>query len=140
MDKQTLPSIEKFAAYLDGNLLQDDEQQFLHLATNNEDLKHLLDANSVVEETLASYDDVDLQLPEEIANMDFDLPEIENIDNLNLVGDSSSENASLYQQEDIHVAERVLDDVFDDDMDSVVEDIDDIDLGHDVGTDIWDIF
>ena len=63
MDKQLLPSIEKFAAYLDGNLSQDEMLQFSQLATHNEDLMNLIEANAAVNETLASCNETDLQLP-----------------------------------------------------------------------------
>ena len=137
MDKQLLPSIEKFAAYLDGNLSQDEMLQFSHLATNNEELMNLIDANATVEETLASYDDADLHIPEEFAGWDFKLPEIENVTVLDGVTDSSLKNGALYQQEDLQVVEKILDDVFDDKV-LETEDIDDFEIDFD--TDIWDTF
>lgn len=137
MDKQLLPSIEKFAAYIEGNLSQDEMLQFSNMAARNEDLMHLLDANDTIEETLASYDEVDLMLPEEIASMDFDLPEIENVDAFNLEGDSLSEKESLYQQEGFHDVENILDDVFDDNV-LETEYSDDIDFDFD--SDILDPF
>lgn len=137
MDKQSLPSIEKFAAYIEGNLSQDEMLQFSNLAVRNEDFMHLLDANDKIEETLASYDEVDLMLPEEIAKMDFDLPKIENIDAFNLEGDSLSENESLYQQEGFHEFEKILDDVFDD---NVLETEYSNDIDFDFDSDILDPF
>lgn len=137
MDKQLLPSIEKFAAYIEGNLSQDEMLQFSNMAARNEDLMLLLDANDTIEETLASYDEVDLMLPEEIAGMDFDLPEIKNVDAFNLEGDSLSENKSLYQQEGFHDVENILDDVFDDNV-LETEYSDDIDFDFD--SDILDPF
>ena len=140
MNNQSLPSIEKFAAYLDGNLSNDEMQHFLQLVANNEDLKHLLEASSEVEEILSSYDDIDLRLPEEIANLDFKLPEIENIDSFNLVDDSFWGNNSLLKQEDFHLTEKIIDEVFDDEI-FVTENVDDMDIdgGHDVDMDVFDI-
>ena len=140
MNNQSLPSIEKFAAYLDGNLSNDEMQHFLQLVANNEDLKHLLEASSEVEEILSSYDDIDLRLPEEIANLDFKLPEIENIDSFNLVDDSFLGNNSLLKQEDFHLTEKIIDEVFDDEI-FVTENVDDMDIdgGHDVDMDVFDI-
>lgn len=140
MNNQSLPSIEKFAAYLDGNLSNDEMQHFLQLVANNEDLKHLIEASSEVEEILSSYDDIDLRLPEEIANLDFKLPEIENIDSFNLVDDSFLGNNSLLKQEDFHLTEKIIDEVFDDEI-FVTENVDDMDIdgGHDVDMDVFDI-
>lgn len=76
MFKHSLPSIEQFAAYLDGNLSQSEMQQFSQLAEHESALHLLLDANSVVDNTLASFTDSDLQLPSEIASPEFELPTI----------------------------------------------------------------
>lgn len=76
MFKHSLPSIEQFAAYLDGNLSQSEMQQFSQLAEHESALHQLLDANSVVDNTLASFTDSNLQLPPEIASPEFELPTI----------------------------------------------------------------
>lgn len=112
MDKQLLPNIEKLAAYIDGNLSQYEMQQIFHLTTFNEDLKNLLDANATVEEVLAGYGEEDLQLPDEITGWDFELPQIENIENPSLIGDSFFENFPLYNQEALNAADKIMDDVF----------------------------
>lgn len=141
MDKQLLPSIEKFAAYLDGNLSQDGMLQFSRLITKNENLMNFLDANADIEETLASYGEADLQLPHEVAEWNFNLPQIENIENFTSIGDSFSENASLYNQENFHAVDKILEDVFDD-KNSAMEMIDDMGLieEHEVDTDVLDLF
>lgn len=138
MDKQSLPSIEKIAAYLDGNLSQEEIQQLSNLAVTSEEFRHLLDANASVEETLANYHESDLLLPEEIANMDFELPNIGNIDVSNFIADSFTENQSLYKQENIHDVDKILDDVFDD-KDFDTKDLDDLDIDVDLDLDT-DIF
>jgi hypothetical protein len=76
MVKHSLPSIEQIAAFLDGNLSENEMKQFSQLAENNDVLHQLLDANSVVENTLAGFTDSDLQLPPEIVGSDFELPTI----------------------------------------------------------------
>ena len=76
MFKQSLPSIEKFAAFLDGNLSQSEMQQFSQLAEHDSALHQLLKASSVVDNTLADYSDSDLQLAPEIVSLDFELPMI----------------------------------------------------------------
>ena len=139
MDKQLLPRIEKFAAYLDGNLSQDEMLQFSELATHNEDFMNLLEANAAVTETLASYNDTDLELPEEIAGWDFNLPEIEYIEKSEFVGDSFLENVTLYNQEDLHAVDKILDEVFDDDVETEENNID-LDLDVDTDTNILELF
>lgn len=76
MFKHSLPSIEQFAAYLDGNLSQSEMRQFSQLAEHDGALHQLLDASSVVDNTLAGFSESDLQLPTEIAGSDFELPTI----------------------------------------------------------------
>lgn len=76
MFEHSLPSIEQFAAYLDGNLSQNDMQQFSQLAEHDSVLHQLMDASSVVDNTLAGLSESDLQLPPEITGSDFELPTI----------------------------------------------------------------
>ena len=107
MDKHLPPvSIEQFAAYLDGNLPEAEMQQISKLATQDENLGRLLDASSQIEDTLLSYEKQGLELPDEIANMDFELPDINNLDIFTLVDDSFSGNASHYLQEVINAEEN----------------------------------
>lgn len=74
MLSHTLPSIEEFAAFLDGNLSQNEMLQFSQIAVNNDALRQLLDANSIIDETLNNMTEADLQLPSDLAETDFDLP------------------------------------------------------------------
>lgn len=76
MHKHSLPSIEQFAAFLDGNLSQSEMQQFSHLAEHDSTLHQLLDANAMVDNTLASFTASDLQLPSEVYGSDFTIPQI----------------------------------------------------------------
>ena len=76
MFKQSLPSIEQFAAYLDGNLSQSEMQQFSQLAEHDGALHQMLDASDVVDNTISGFTDSDLQLPPEIVGSDFELPTI----------------------------------------------------------------
>lgn len=85
MLKHSFPSIEQFAAYLDGNLSQSEMQQFSQLAEQDSVLHQLLDASSVVDDTLAGFTDSDLQLPQEIIGSDFELPHIEPLNLTNIV-------------------------------------------------------
>lgn len=106
MHKHSLPSIEQFAAFLDGNLSQSEMQQFSHLAEHDSMLHQLLDANAMVDNTLASFTDFDLQLPNEIIGSDFDLPDVDDVDFLPIAGDSFSDNNHLYQQEGMNADEN----------------------------------
>ena len=54
MLSHTLPSIEEFAAFLDGNLSRNEMQQFSEIAADNDALRQLLDANSIIDETLSN--------------------------------------------------------------------------------------
>ncbi len=76
MFKHSLPSIEQFAAYLDGNLSQSEMQQISQLAEHDGALHQLLDASSVVDNTIAGFTDTDLELPPEIAGSSFEIPSI----------------------------------------------------------------
>ena len=76
MFKHSLPSIEQFAAFLDGNLSQSEMQQFSQMVEHDDALHQLLDASSVVDNTMAGFTDSDLQLPPEIVGSDFELPTI----------------------------------------------------------------
>lgn len=76
MFKHSLPSIEQFAAFLDGNLSQSEMQQFSQLAEQDSVLHQLLDASDVVDDTIAGFTDADLELPNEIIGSDFELPTI----------------------------------------------------------------
>ncbi len=135
MHKHSLPSIEQFAAYLDNNLSQSDMQQFSQLAEHDGALHQLLDASDAVDDTIAGFTDTDLQLPPEISNQDFELPEIGKSDNSMTVDDRFAEIDNLYQQEGIQGEEQLLDDVFDE-MDIETDDVYDMDVG--IGDEIAD--
>ena len=70
MLKHSLPSIEQFAAFLDGNMSQSDMIHFSQMAEQDNVLHKLLDASSEVDNTLADFMESDLQLPSEIMGLD----------------------------------------------------------------------
>lgn len=78
MDKHFNPSIsiEKFAAFLDGNLPQDEMQNISSTIENDEDLKAILDTSNMIDTTLENDVSDDVQIPDEIANQEFDLPNL----------------------------------------------------------------
>lgn len=77
MDKHFNPSIsiEKFAAFLDGNLPQNEMQNISSNIEHDEDLKAILDTSNMIDTTLENIPD-DVQIPDEIANLEFDLPNL----------------------------------------------------------------
>ena len=77
MFKHSLPSIEQFAAFLDGNLSKSEIQQFSHLAEHDEALRQLLNASDMIDDTISGFTDADLQMPLEITGSDFELPTIQ---------------------------------------------------------------
>ena len=122
----SLPSIEEFAAFLDGNLSANDMQQFTQLAAHDDALHQLLHATSVVDDTLDGLTDADLQLPADLMNADFELPEIPSSDDASmlvslspepmddmLVAACADDDVSAYsdinQDEHITIGEDILD-------------------------------
>lgn len=78
MDKHFNPSIsiEKFAAFLDGNLPQDEMQNISSTIEHDEALKAILDTSNMIDTTLENDISDDVQIPDEIANLEFDLPNL----------------------------------------------------------------
>ena len=71
-------SIEEFAAYMDGNLSEDEMQRVGSVIENDETMQGVMDSMEQSELTLAEYGQEDMQMPEEIADGEFDLPETDN--------------------------------------------------------------
>ena len=99
-------SVEEFAAYLDGNLSEREMSRVGSIIHKDSSMQELLEASQLVSDTMDSYSAIDLELPEEISNLDFDLPELENIGDFNVVTDIFSENTNPYYQEDMTVEEN----------------------------------
>lgn len=103
MDKNLIPpiSVEKFAAYLDGNLDEQEMQQVSRLAENDVFLHQMLDASSEIDDTLITIEEQDLPIPSEISGMNFELPDIEDNDFFSSLGGRFGEEEGLYDQVDI---------------------------------------
>lgn len=69
-------SIEKFAAYIEGNLPEDEMRQISSLIANDDALKSILDVSEQVDASLGDYASCGLQIPEELLTLDFELPGI----------------------------------------------------------------
>lgn len=79
LDSSDFPvSIEEFAAYLDGNLSDGEMQQVSSVIEKDETMQGVMDSMEQSELILADYRLEDMQLPEEIADDEFDLPETDN--------------------------------------------------------------
>lgn len=79
LDSSDFPlSIEEFAAYMDGNLSDDEMQRIGSVIENDETMQGVMDSMEQSELTLAEYGQEDMQLPKEIADGEFDLPETDN--------------------------------------------------------------
>lgn len=79
LDSSDYPvSIEEFAAYMDGNLSDDEMQRVSSVIDNDEMMQGVMDSMEQSEMTLAEYGQEDMQLPEEIADGEFDVPETDN--------------------------------------------------------------
>ena len=126
MLNHTLPSIEEFAAFLDGNLSQSEMHHFSQFAEQDETLHQLLDANSVVDGSLGGFTDAELQLPSDLVGVDFELPTIpseevstlvslspEPVDDM-LVAACSDDDVSMFseinQDDNTTIGERMHDD------------------------------
>ena len=71
-------SIEKFAAYLDGNLTPDEMVQIADIVAQDADMGTLLRQSEIVEENMKTDESIEMSLPDEIASLDFSLPELGN--------------------------------------------------------------
>lgn len=71
-------SIEEFAAYMDGNLSDDEMQRVSSVIEHDDMMQDVMDSMEQSELTLAEYTPDDIQLPEEIVDGEFDLPETDN--------------------------------------------------------------
>ena len=79
LDSSDFPvSIEEFSAYMDGNLSDDEMQRISSVIENDESMQGVIDCMEQSELTLAEYGQEEMQLPEEIADGEFDVPETDN--------------------------------------------------------------
>ncbi len=73
-------SIEEFASYLDGNLTEDDMTRISSIIDSNSDMHSIAENVQLVDDTFASYSPLELTLPDDISSIDFNIPQIDNID------------------------------------------------------------
>lgn len=69
-------SIEEFAAYLDGNLSDDEMQRMSSIIEENDVMKDLTNCAEISDSTLEEQSVYEIEIPDDISNSDFELPEI----------------------------------------------------------------
>lgn len=67
-------SIEKMAAYLDGNLSDNEMSIICDVMEKSEDLKMFAQVNNYIDEEVSEYTSHDFELPSELQISDFELP------------------------------------------------------------------
>ena len=79
MHKDFVPtvSIEKFAAYLDGNLTEEGMNEVASAIHSDNSLQDILSSGYMVDETLSTYDDWNQIVQDDIFTDSFDIPNIE---------------------------------------------------------------
>lgn len=70
-------SIEKFAAYLDGNLTEEGMNEVASAIHSDDSLQDILSSGYMVDETLSTYDDWNQIVQDDIFTDSFDIPNIE---------------------------------------------------------------
>ena len=76
-------SIEEFAAYMDGNLSDDEMQRVSSVIEHDDMMQDVMDSMEQSELTLSEYTPDDLQLPEEITGGGFEMPKIGDLSPVN---------------------------------------------------------
>ena len=77
-------SIEEFAAYLDGNLTEDGMNEVAFAINSEDNLHAIMSSCQTVDDTLANYEPLQLTVPDEISTMDFEIPNVNDCDYLNI--------------------------------------------------------
>lgn len=67
-------SIEKFAAYLDGNLSMEDTQEMSDLIMTDSSLSEILNVNTIIDNQIQQMSKQGFELPNEVATTDFAYP------------------------------------------------------------------
>lgn len=73
-----LVSIEKFAAYLDGNLSEDESMHIASLMESDEDMQLLLKMEEGVGKSIECFGEEMMDVPQEMLSFSFELPNIDN--------------------------------------------------------------
>ena len=70
-------SIEEFAAYLDGNLSDDEMKAVSSVIANDDAMQDIVLNSQTIDETLSNCEPLDLMLPDNLSSIDFEIPQFE---------------------------------------------------------------
>lgn len=86
MHKDFVPpvSIEEFAAYLDGNLMEDGMNEIASAIHSDDSLQDIMSSCHTIDDTIANYEPLQLTVPADISSTDFEIPQIDDSDCLNI--------------------------------------------------------
>lgn len=104
-------SIEEFAAYMDGNLTDDEMQRVSSVIEHDDMMQDVMDSMEQSEMTLADYGLEDMQLPEVLEEMDFYIPEAEPINAFAVEEFCDTNDVELPPIEDQHFIEETHSDI-----------------------------
>lgn len=70
-------SIEEFAAYLDGNLSDDEMKAVSSVIANDDAMQDIVLNSQTIDETLSNCEPLDLMSPDNLSSVDFEFPQFE---------------------------------------------------------------
>ena len=76
-------SIEEFAAYLDGNLSDDEMQRVSAEIENDEAMQDIAVNNLSIEDALSHCESSEFTLPDELTSLDFEIPQFDDSNSMN---------------------------------------------------------
>lgn len=94
-------SVEEFAAYLDGNLPEDEMSRVSSMIHNDSSMQELAEASQLIADTMDSYSTIGLELPKEILSMDFSILGIGSGSVSEPICDESEVAACAYSSSDV---------------------------------------
>ena len=80
-------SIEEFAAYLDGNLSQEDMAKMELIIETDSSMQEIALSSQSIDENMTNNEPLELRLPDELSSSDFEIPIIED----NVIDDNNHE-------------------------------------------------
>lgn len=113
-------SIEKFAAFLDGNLSADEMRDIYAVIREDDNFQQFMDVNSVVDDALTSFSDSNNELPRELQTLDFDLPTLEDY-HRKIVPISSSTTSHKGSEQNVRLSNHLVKEVSRHSTESVVQ-------------------
>lgn len=87
-------SIEKFAAYLDGNLPESEMNELSSTIESNSELQAFANVNTLIDDTINGYSEQDIELPLELQSKDFEIPSFSDL----VTNNVSSEDNGIYEE------------------------------------------